>query len=163
MYRRMSCAGVPDKASKKAQPHPKNPSRVWRAGCRRARALSTEHEHVDTPIQLMPMLMAPRLPLADILHRSFLFGLVGLGALGIYSGTQVHHDTLRRGKGNISIISSFVNKRSLMHVYCLLSRGVFIRRLDSNQLLTVFPASPGDGYTEGSCPARGKGGTSKFC
>ena len=43
--------------------------------------------------------MATRLPLIDIVHRSFLFGLLALGAGGIYMGFQVHNDVLDRGKG----------------------------------------------------------------
>ena len=43
--------------------------------------------------------MALRLPLVDLVHRAFLFGLVGIGAGGIYLGFQVHNDVLDRGKG----------------------------------------------------------------
>lgn len=43
--------------------------------------------------------MALRMPLVDLVHRAFLFGLVGIGAGGIYLGFQVHNDVLDRGKG----------------------------------------------------------------
>ena len=41
--------------------------------------------------------MAP--PLIDIIHRSFVLGLVGLGGYGLFMGWRVHEDTLRRGRG----------------------------------------------------------------
>jgi len=40
--------------------------------------------------------MAP--PLIDIIHRSFVLGLVGIGGYGLFMGWKVHEDTLRRGK-----------------------------------------------------------------
>ena len=41
--------------------------------------------------------MAP--PLIDIIHRSFVLGLVGISGYGLFMGWKVHEDTLRRGKG----------------------------------------------------------------
>ena len=46
----------------------------------------------------MPAMLG-RLPIVDVLHRTILFGLVGLGAFGILTGVQVHRSTLQRGKG----------------------------------------------------------------
>ncbi|KAI0686707.1 hypothetical protein BC835DRAFT_1420256 [Cytidiella melzeri] len=39
------------------------------------------------------------MPVADILHRGFLYTLVGISAWGIFSMGTVHMDTLRRGRG----------------------------------------------------------------
>ena len=41
--------------------------------------------------------MAP--PFIDIIHRSFVLGLVGISGYGLFMGWKVHEDTLRRGKG----------------------------------------------------------------
>ena len=41
--------------------------------------------------------MAP--PLIDIIHRSFVLGLVGISGYGLFMGWRVHEDTLRRGRG----------------------------------------------------------------
>jgi hypothetical protein len=41
--------------------------------------------------------MAP--PLIDIIHRSFVLGLVGISGYGLFMGWKVHEDTLRRGRG----------------------------------------------------------------
>jgi len=41
--------------------------------------------------------MAP--PLIDIIHRSFVSGLVGISGYGLFMGWKVHEDTLRRGRG----------------------------------------------------------------
>jgi hypothetical protein len=38
-------------------------------------------------------------PLADVLHRGFLYSLVGISGWGIYMMGAVHMDTLRRGRG----------------------------------------------------------------
>jgi hypothetical protein len=46
--------------------------------------------------------MAP--PLIDIIHRSFVLGLVGIGGYGLFMGWKVHEDTLRRGKGAARLI-----------------------------------------------------------
>ena len=52
--------------------------------------------------------MAP--PLIDIIHRSFVLGLVGLGGYGLFMGWRVHEDTLRRGRG--VFVQSFVALRT---------------------------------------------------
>ena len=41
--------------------------------------------------------MAP--PLIDIIHRSFVLGLVGISGYGFFMGWRVHEDTLQRGRG----------------------------------------------------------------
>ena len=39
-------------------------------------------------------------PLADILHRTLVFGLLGVTVVGVGAGWAVHKDTLRRGQGS---------------------------------------------------------------
>ena len=39
-------------------------------------------------------------PLADILHKTLVVGLVGATVAGVGTGWMVHKDTLRRGQGS---------------------------------------------------------------
>lgn len=41
----------------------------------------------------------PRLSLADWAHRGVNLGLVGISMWALFTGYQVHQDTLRRGRG----------------------------------------------------------------
>jgi hypothetical protein len=39
-------------------------------------------------------------PLADILHRTLVVGLLGVTIAGVGTGWAIHKDTLRRGQGS---------------------------------------------------------------
>jgi len=52
-------------------------------------------------------------PLADILHRTLVVGLLGATVAGVGVGWAVHKDTLRRGEGS-SVFSA------LSHALCVL-------------------------------------------
>jgi hypothetical protein len=51
-------------------------------------------------------------PLADILHRTFVVGLLGATVLGVGTGWAVHKDTLRRGQGSsVSYLHPLISRR----------------------------------------------------
>ena len=53
--------------------------------------------------------MAP--PLIDIIHRTFVLGLVGVGGYGLFMGWRVHEDTLRRGRGvSVQLFAAFASQ-----------------------------------------------------
>lgn len=53
-------------------------------------------------------------PLADILHRTLVVGLLGVTVAGVGTGWAVHKDTLKRGQGSWAVID-------LCHSLCVLS------------------------------------------
>ena len=56
----------------------------------------------ETSIFLAWVLMPP---LADILHRTLVVGLLGVTVAGVGVGWAVHKDTLRRGQGSSSVFA----------------------------------------------------------
>ena len=46
-------------------------------------------------------------PLADILHRTLVVGLLGATVAGVGVGWAVHKDTLRRGQGSSSVFAIY--------------------------------------------------------
>ncbi|KAI0343449.1 hypothetical protein BDW22DRAFT_1483505 [Trametopsis cervina] len=43
------------------------------------------------------------LPLGDLLHRTFLYSLVGISGWGVFMMGAVHRDTLKRGRDYIAL------------------------------------------------------------
>jgi len=47
-----------------------------------------------------PLIQVSMPPLADILHRTLVVGLLGVTVVGVGAGWAIHKDTLRRGQGS---------------------------------------------------------------
>ena len=65
----------------------------------------SSYTRLPQPLCLIVPAMAFRMPLIDIVHRTLLFGLVGMGIGGVFLGASVHRNVLHKGKGKLPRIS----------------------------------------------------------
>ena len=68
-------------------------------------------------------------PLADILHRTLVFGLLGVTVAGVGAGWAIHKDTLRRGQGSSVVIV-------LPYASCVFRSTIWFRDNESFVFLT---------------------------